>query len=46
MREIRDQPFSLNIDEATSKTNVRVLQSAVQEQIVIEHLEGIELVTA
>ena len=51
LQEIRNQPFSLNIDEATSKTNVRVLAvlvsywSLAHERIVVEHLSAIELNT-
>lgn len=49
--EMKAQPFSLNIDEATTKTNIRVLGvlvsywSTALEKMVVEHLAAIELTT-
>ncbi len=49
LQEIRSIPFSLNIDEATSKTNRRVLGVLVSywsqknEKMVVQHLAALEL---
>lgn len=51
LEEIRDVPFSLNIDEATSKTNKRVLGVLVSywsekhERMVVQHLAALELIS-
>ena len=51
LQEIRSQPFSMNIDEATTKTNVRVLGVLVSywsikhQKMVVEHLAAIEVST-
>lgn len=51
LEEIRNVPFSLNIDEATSKTNKRVLGVLVSywsekhERMVVQHLAALELIS-
>ena len=49
LEELRTTPFSLNIDEATSKTNVKVLAVLVsyfspsQNKVVLHHLHAFTL---
>ena len=49
LEELRTEPFSLNIDEATSKTNVKVLAVLVSyfspsaKRIVVHHLGAMQL---
>lgn len=51
LEEIRNVPFSLNIDEATSKTKKGVLGVLVsywsekQERMVVQHLAALELIS-
>lgn len=51
LEEIRSVPFSLNIDEATSKTNKKVLGVLVSywsekhQRMVVQHLAALELIS-